>query len=144
MKFLWCQLFKIVSLPFNPVSFNPHTLKLYIEFSPEDYVLNQLKSRVEELQKRGHHKYYKRYQGVLSFTLIYNNTRSGTQALPKGVIVSSTVYPHSVDFTGKLNFKSRPTQVRISKPKNIPVVLPSSPALQLVLYKIAQEILDLL
>ena len=39
-------------------------------------------------------------------------------ALPRLIIVTQTVYPKLVDFTGKLNFreKNRPTQLNILKP----------------------------
>ena len=47
-------------------------------------------------------------------------TSLGTQRCPGYSWVTHAVYPYVVDFTGKLNFcyKSRPTQLIISKPSN--------------------------
>ena len=55
----------------------------------------------------------------------------GNPALPRVLIVTSTVYPNLLDVTGKLNFcfRNRPILSLESQnlAENIPVVLPSSP-----------------
>ena len=53
----------------------------------------------------------------------------GNPALPRLHLVTPDVYPHLVDFTGKLNFpnKTRPTHSESqNKAKNIPLALSSS------------------
>jgi len=64
--------------------------------------------------------------GLTGFILNYLKN----PALPKVLIVTPAVYPHFVDFSGKLFFAIKVDSLNIDLPvrpaRNIPVVLPSS------------------
>ena len=65
-----------------------------------------------------------------SYDRTYKQTEITTLSMPRLLKVTSAVYPHLSDFTGKRNFRNkiRPTQLRILKPSyEHSLGLPSSP-----------------